>query len=396
MMADKQLSGQQRRLRALLKDVVLDLVLAWLFYVISTKVPPAEEETLSEQLSQGARCTLSSVLACAMICVALIDIFGSSRAASALERKWHAPEFGGNYVYFTIQSLHLSVVYLCYSAYAEIADAAAGMRTFCHAFALFVGTLAAAMTLLFLALNWCDRAWHREVEDSAAHRAGHPTKRNALIVHLPSIVIHFLDLTVVKDRTLLRAATPHAGVLLVAFAAYVGVYTAWITLNWAFNGGYWPYPFVRSVLEGERHCVFVMTFVGSSCSNVFSWLISFLFRSVLEAPQLGEEPAVALDEGALAPDTCCSRPLRWVGFLVAVVGAFSVIFAALSLVAVSAGRLLTVLHFESSHNLTRSPEHILILSGVRLGRDRCQRRAPRRRGALHSRRDEPHSVRKVK
>ena len=291
---------ERRWRRSLCKDGVVDLVLAWLFYVVSMTVSEVDEETSNERLSQRVRCTLSSVLACAIIFVAIIDVFGSSRAASALERKWHAPAFGGNYVYFTIQSLHLSVVYLCYSAYAENVYTAFGMRTFCYAIALFVGTLAAAMTLLFLALNWCDRAWHREIEDSAAHRAGHPTKRNALIVHLPSLVIHFLDLAVVKDRALLRAATPHAGVLLCAFAAYVGIYTAWITLNWALNGGYWPYPFVRSVLE---------------------------------APQpAGEERAAALDVGALPPDTCCTRPLRWVGFLVAVVGAFAVIFAALSLV----------------------------------------------------------------
>jgi len=290
---------------ASLKDCAVQIVLVLGFYYVTYYAPSSSSPSQlsgsdSNDPLQRTRTVASLGLVAAIVVVRLFDECRPV-TMTVMERKWHAIAWAGNSVFFTSQSLYLSTVYFGFSAWAE-AFGGSDRRAACYAWALFAGTLGSAMTLLFLLLNWCDRAFHRELEDSSAARAGQPVKAILLAVHLPSVWIHVIDLTMVKDRALLVASAPPAASVLAAIAIYVLSYTAWIMLNHKMNGGYWPYPFVTSVLEAPQPAAAVTSV----------------------ALTLG------LDTGVPQPETCCTRPARWLGFLAAMAVAFSVIFAALA------------------------------------------------------------------
>ena len=101
-------------------------------------------------------------------------------------------------------------------------------------------------------------------------RAANPAfGRLMLMNHCPSILVAFVDVLVVKDRTLLAEFTPAVPSLVIAAFGYTLGYLALIELTQRSNGGYWPYPFMDELFKNIfAKVIFVVLVRSHPISNV--------------------------------------------------------------------------------------------------------------------------------
>ena len=93
--------------------------------------------------------------------------------------------------------------------------------------------------------------------------------RLMLMNHCPSILVAFVDVLVVKDRTLLAEFTPAVPSLVIAAFGYTLGYLALIELTQRSNGGYWPYPFMDELFKNIlAKVIFVVLVRSHPISNV--------------------------------------------------------------------------------------------------------------------------------
>ena len=79
---------------------------------------------------------------------------------------------------------------------------------FTYAASPLVGALGPTLTILFLKFNWFEPRWRKEVLELYESRGHTSFKHHVLFTHLNQTPLSFLDVTVIKNRSLLVAHAP--------------------------------------------------------------------------------------------------------------------------------------------------------------------------------------------
>ena len=162
--------------------------------------------------------------------------------------------FSGRFIFLTVNILTFEASFWVASLVAEVSRLVNpskplwGATTLAYTLSVFVAALGFMLTVLFLKFCWFEEGWRIQVLIPQRQKDpwfGFYTLAN----HCPSLLVAFADILVVKDRLLLAHFTPSVLVLLLMALGWAGMYLGWIELNYANNGGIWPYPVLDEVFR---------------------------------------------------------------------------------------------------------------------------------------------------
>ena len=110
------------------------------------------------------------------------------------------------------------------------------LQELCHQMAMFVATDGIGLTVLWYGLNWCEPKWQAIRRLWVAE--GHPYGLIATIVHVPTFVLAFIDLLLIKERDFLLEVNPRLSAQVQAIAIYAGCYIVFLVINKQVSGVY--------------------------------------------------------------------------------------------------------------------------------------------------------------
>uniref|UniRef100_A0A7S3NK12 Uncharacterized protein n=1 Tax=Aureoumbra lagunensis TaxID=44058 RepID=A0A7S3NK12_9STRA len=202
-----------------------------------------------------------------MVCAFLVDVYGQPPPIPNSDI-FHVTKIIGPFSFFTKQAITIQTTH---SLLSFLAEASLGTKwplfallEAVHETATPVAVIGISLTLLFLRLNWFESNWRKEALYPWLRR-GVPLGTIALVGHLLSFPVAFFDVLFVKRPITMTQLTNRnvATILLIdarrsAFFLFLYNYffVGFTLLNAKFNGGYFPYPFMRAFDTSKKWFLF--------------------------------------------------------------------------------------------------------------------------------------------
>jgi len=229
--------------KALAKDVVVFSTMIYILFYLSSTI---NEVTYDFPMSQLIGSLITSSV---MILVMFLWTFWNPHPTKNDLNKWISMSIIGHSAFFTLQSLFLQTAYTMCKAYA-LCTGNTPLLIVCYGCSLWVNTQGAALTFLFLKLNWYEKEWQKDRE---IVEKTHPGSGNVILfTHVMSLPVALFDAVFLCNSDLVAThGALYRTIVPVAFM-YGFVYLVFAKgVQWSLDC--YIYPFMKeidSVLKG--------------------------------------------------------------------------------------------------------------------------------------------------
>merc|ERR1712166_367721 len=229
--------------KALAKDVVVFSTMIYILFYLSSTI---NEVTYDFPMSQLIGSLITSSV---MILVMFLWTFWNPHPTKNDLNKWISMSIIGHSAFFTLQSLFLQTAYTLCKAYA-LCTGNTPLLIVCYGCSLWVNTQGAALTFLFLKLNWYEKEWQKDRE---IVEKTHPGSGNVILfTHVMSLPVALFDAVFLCNSDLVAThGALYRTIVPVAFM-YGFVYLVFAKgVQWSLDC--YIYPFMKeidSVLKG--------------------------------------------------------------------------------------------------------------------------------------------------
>jgi len=229
--------------KALAKDVVVFSTMIYILFYLSSTI---NEVTYDFPMSQRIGSLITSSV---MILVMFLWTFWNPHPTKNDLNKWISMSIIGHSAFFTLQSLFLQTAYTLCKAYA-LCTGNTPLLIVCYGCSLWVNTQGAALTFLFLKLNWYEKEWQKDRE---IVEKTHPGSGNVILfTHVMSLPVALFDAVFLCNSDLVAThGALYRTIVPVAFM-YGFVYLVFAKgVQWSLDC--YIYPFMKeidSVLKG--------------------------------------------------------------------------------------------------------------------------------------------------
>ena len=189
---------------------------------------------------------------------------------------WGVTQKIGRWIYLTRQVLAIQAFHVVASCLADF-DLWPAMRVPTHSASVLVAGLGIFVTIQFFALVYNDPTFLDECQKWA--KRGIPFRFLHAWVHIPCGFLAIVDILVIKDRLLLRAATSPLTDLVGYFCVYVLCYMALVHGN-HYVTGFWPYGVMRDLGETWGTAWTGFCLLQTAILTVFLTVAWLIMRSV--------------------------------------------------------------------------------------------------------------------
>jgi len=225
------------------KDVVVFSTMIYILFYLSSTI---NEVTYDFPMSQLIGSLITSSV---MILVMFLWTFWNPHPTKNDLNKWISMSIIGHSAFFTLQSLFLQTAYTLCKAYA-LCTGNTPLLIVCYGCSLWVNTQGAALTFLFLKLNWYEKEWQKDRE---IVEKTHPGSGNVILfTHVMSLPVALFDAVFLCNSDLVAThGALYRTIVPVAFM-YGFVYLVFAKgVQWSLDC--YIYPFMKeidSVLKG--------------------------------------------------------------------------------------------------------------------------------------------------